>query len=94
MSLDKQLSEINAHKLFPKEYSGCTFHTKIPTYNIPHPATKKKKIEIKVDQEDYMVTCTFLERTSKSILSSNGFLQLSNEQIVPSLLFDVFGGLI
>ena len=49
MSLDKQLSEINAHKLFPKEYSGCTFHTKIPTYNIPHPATKKKKIEIKVD---------------------------------------------
>ena len=49
MTLDKQLIEMNAHKLFPKEYSGCTFHTKMPIYIIPHPATKKKQIEIKVD---------------------------------------------
>ena len=49
MTLDKQLIEINAHKIFPKEYSGCTFHTKMSIYIIPHPDTKKKQIEIKVD---------------------------------------------
>ena len=82
--MDRLVEKIHI-RCFQKNTVCVLFMRKI---NIQHTSAtyKKEKIEIKVDQEDYMVTMTFLAWTSKPILSSNNFLQLSNEQVVPSLL--------